>query len=537
MNWNFGDILDGIESGISKDAPAIIHGDRTVTWGEFSSRTNNLARALQNRGLNPGDKVGFYVRNSNAYPECLAACFKARLVHVNVNFRYRDKELWYILDNSDAKAVVYDAEFSNEVEALKDRLPGVVAWIKVGGQSLKFSDDYENLVTDGLGKALEVERSGEDLLFVYTGGTTGMPKGVMWRAEDLWFALGGGINTPANRGEAPESIEAHVNNVLRAGPGGRQIPCCPLMHGTGLFTAVTTLLGAGCVITLQSPGFDASEAFSAVEKHQADSLVIVGDAFARPMLNALESEPNKWDISSIKVIVSSGVMWSRDIKQALLKFNDKMMLVDLFGSSEAIGFGTSITTAKGETRTAKFQIGDKCKVFTEDHKEVAPGSDERGFIARCGPIPVGYYKDEEKSAKTFPTIKGVRYSIPGDWCTVAEDGTLTLLGRGSNCINSAGEKIYPEEVEEVLKTTDSVEDALVVGVPDEKWGSAVVAVVELSSGYELDEQTIRESVRGQLAGYKVPKRIFAVAKMFRAPNGKADYKSATSHAEASYSST
>jgi fatty-acyl-CoA synthase len=362
-----------------------------------------------------------------------------------------------------------------------------------------------------------------------------MPKGVMWRAEDLWFALGAGINTPANRGEAPESIGTHVKNVLRAGPGGRQIPCCPLMHGTGLFTAVTTLLGAGCVITLESPGFEASEAFSVVETHRADSLVIVGDAFARPMLNALEAEPNRWDISSIKVIVSSGVMWSRDIKEALLKYNDRMMLVDLFGSSEAIGFGTSITTANGETRTAKFQIGDKCKVFTEDHREVAPGSNERGFIARCGPIPIGYYKDEEKSAKTFPTINGVRYSIPGDWCTVSEDGTLTLLGRGSNCINSAGEKIYPEEVEEVLKTDNSIEDALVVGVSDEKWGSAVVAIVELVSGSELDEKAIREAVRKQLAGYKVPKRVFAVGKMFRAPNGKADYKSAVSHAEAAYS--
>ncbi len=534
MTWNFGDILEGLEAGIPADAPALVHGDRRVSWGDFARHTNNLAQALASRGVGADDKVGFYMRNSEAYPEALAAAFKARNVHVNVNFRYRDRELAYILDNSDAKAVFYDEEFQPEVEKLRDRLPDVAHWIQVGGTAPDFAESFEALRESGDGTPLGIDRSGEDLLFIYTGGTTGMPKGVMWRAEDLWFALGGGANIPANRGEMPPTPGAHIANVLRAGPGGRQIPCCPLMHGTGLFTAVNTLLAGGCVITLTGRGFDAAEAFDTVERERADSMVIVGDAFAKPMQNALDAEPDRWDISSLKVIVSSGVMWSRDVKQALLKHHDRMMLVDLFGSSEAIGFGTSITTAKGESRTAKFQIGERCKVFTEDHREVEPGSEERGFIARCGPIPMGYYKDEEKSAKTFPTINGVRYSIPGDWCTVAADGTLTLLGRGSNCINSAGEKIYPEEVEETLKTHDAVEDALVVGVADEKWGQAVVAVVQLASGNALDEDALRDFVRGQLAGYKTPKRVFAVEKMFRAPNGKADYKSAAAHAAEAY---
>jgi fatty-acyl-CoA synthase len=223
-------------------------------------------------------------------------------------------------------------------------------------------------------------------------------------------------------------------------------------------------------------------------------------------------------------------MWSREVKQGLLQHNPGMMLVDTFGSSEAVGFGTSVTTAAGETRTARFQIGDKCKVFTEDHREVAPGSGEKGFIARCGPIPMGYYKDEEKSAKTFPTIGGVRYSIPGDWCTVEADGTLTLLGRGSVCINTAGEKVYPEEVEEALKTHPDVEDALVVGLPDDKWGQSVTGVVQLRPGASLHEDALRQHVRGSLAGYKTPKRVVAVERMFRAPNGKADYKGATAYA-------
>jgi fatty-acyl-CoA synthase len=223
-------------------------------------------------------------------------------------------------------------------------------------------------------------------------------------------------------------------------------------------------------------------------------------------------------------------MWSQETKQGLLRHHPGMLLADMFGASEAVGFGTSVTSAKGGSRTAKFVIGDDCKVFAEDHREVVPGSGERGFIARRGPIPLGYHKDPEKTAATFPTIDGVRYSVPGDWCTVEADGTLTLLGRGSVCINTAGEKVYPEEVEEALKTHPDVEDALVVGVPDEKWGQAVTAVVEMSRGTNLDEGSLRQYVRRHLAGYKAPKRIVAVESMFRAPNGKADYRGAASYA-------
>jgi len=306
------------------------------------------------------------------------------------------------------------------------------------------------------------------------------------------------------------------------------------MHGTGLFTAIGTLISGGCVITLAGSKFDTEELFDVVQRHRANSLVIVGDAFAKPMLNALDAQPGRWDISSVRVVVSSGVMWSTEVKRGLLKHNPGMILTDSFGSSEAVGFGSSIMTAAGEAKTAKFTIGDRCKVFTEDHREVAPGSGEKGYVARSGPIPVGYYKDPEKTARTFPTINGVRYSIPGDWCIVEADGTLTLLGRGSACINSAGEKIYPEEVEEALKTHPDVEDALVVGVPDDRWGNAVIGVVQLRGGAVTDEEKLRAHVKERLAGYKVPKRVFAVPAMFRAPNGKADYKSAQQYATREY---
>jgi fatty-acyl-CoA synthase len=225
-------------------------------------------------------------------------------------------------------------------------------------------------------------------------------------------------------------------------------------------------------------------------------------------------------------------MWSREVKLGLLAHHPGMLLMDAFGSSEAVGFGSSVTTANGESRTARFVIGESCKVFTEDQREVLPGSGERGFIARSGPIPVGYHKDPKKSAETFPVIRGVRYSMPGDWCTVEGDGTLTLLGRGSVCINTAGEKVYPEEVEEALKTHPDVEDALVLGLPDERWGQAVTAVVQLRPGRSFDEGSLRDHVRQRLAGYKTPKRLVAVERMFRAPNGKADYKLAAAHAAA-----
>jgi acyl-CoA synthetase (AMP-forming)/AMP-acid ligase II len=530
MGWNFGDILEGIDAGFPAAAPALVHGGETRDWGDLGRRSNNLAAGLRARGLRADEKVAFYLRNGFAYMETLVACFKARAVHVNVNYRYLDDELWYILDNSDATVVVFSEEFAERVAALRERLPGVRSWLQVGGSPPGWAESYDAVAEAGNGRPLELERSADDLLFIYTGGTTGMPKGVMWRAEDLWGALGYGRNAQANRGTRPATVEEHVHNVWAAGPITRQLVACPLMHGTGLLTAINTLAAGGCIITLTSLGFDAEEFWDSVEAQRANSAVIVGDAFARPMLKALDANPGRWDLSPLKVVLSSGVMWSRDVKQALLAHQPTLFLADMFGSSEAVGFGTNVTSGKAETKTAKFSIGEDCKVFDEDHREVQPGSGERGFIARRGPIPLGYYKDAEKTAETFPTIGGVRYSIPGDWCTVEADGTLTLLGRGSACINTAGEKVYPEEVEETLKLHADVEDALVVGVPDERWGTAVTAVVELRPGGEFDEAALRQHVHAKLAGYKTPKRVLAVEKMFRAPNGKADYKSARSHA-------
>jgi fatty-acyl-CoA synthase len=530
MHWNFGDLLDGCAEVLPGDAPALIHGQRVVSWGEFARRSNNVAARLRALGAEPGDKVAIYLRNCPEYMETLAACFKARLVPVNVNFRYRDDELAYIFGDSDARFSVFAEEFADRVATLRERHPGM-SWAQVGGEPPPFALGYEALAEQGNGAPLGIERSPDDLLFIYTGGTTGMPKAVMWRAGDLWGALGYGANAPANAGSRPGTPEQHIENIGRFGPGAKQLIVCPLMHGTGLLTAIANISGGGCCITLESPHFDVEELWKAVERTRAQSLIIVGDAFARPMLRSLDENPGKWDISSLRVIISSGVMWSREVKLGLLEHHAGMFLADMFGSSEAVGFGSSITSAAGETKTARFQIGERCKVFTEDHREVVPGSGEKGFIARCGPIPLGYYKDAQKTRKTFPTIDGVRYAIPGDWCTVEADGTLNLLGRGNACINTAGEKVHPEEVEEALKTHADVDDALVFGLADEKWGQAVTAVVTLRDGARLDETALRDFVRSKLAGYKTPKRIVQVETMFRAPNGKADYKSAAAYVE------
>ncbi|MBK79754.1 MAG: acyl-CoA synthetase [Gammaproteobacteria bacterium] len=532
MAWNYGDILDGVGE-IDGARPALIHGDRTLTWADFTRRTNNLARRFLNRGAQAGDKVAFYLRNCPAYSEMLGACFKARLTHVNVNYRYVDEELHYILDNSDSRIVVYGAEFADHVAALRERLPDVWLWIEVTeGEATpraEFAVSYEELAEIGDGAPLNIERSGDDMLFLYTGGTTGMPKGVMWAHDDLWHAGAAGA-TPATDMVPPADLDEHCRNVA-ANPGGVLVPCCPQMHGTGLLTTIAGLAMGGTVVTLTHPSFDPAELWEAVERHKVNSMAIVGDAFAKPMLRELDQNPDKYDISSVMSIVSSGVMWSPEVKQGLLRHNRNMVLTDSFGASEAVGFGRSDTTADGTTEVAKFQIGEHCKVFTEDFREIEPGSDEAGFVARSGAIPRGYYKDEEKTAKTFPVINGVRYSMPGDYCKVAADGTLLLLGRGSVCINTAGEKVYPEEVEEVLKTFPGVTDALVVGVPDEKWGQMVTGVVQPEPGATLDEAELQAHVRGHLAGYKTPKRILFKDSLGRASNGKADYKGITAFAK------
>ncbi|MEO2167310.1 MAG: AMP-binding protein [bacterium] len=317
------------------------------------------------------------------------------------------------------------------------------------------------------------------------------------------------------------------------GPGRRTLPSCPLMHGTGFITAIGTLMSGGAIVTLSDPSFDALELWETVDTHKVESISIVGDAFAKPILQALSEAKEKgegYDLTSLRFMMSSGVMWTAEVKEQLLDWHD-MLLVDAMGSTEG-SMGVQLTTRGNVGETAKFAMNPTTKVLSEDGREIEPGSGEAGMVAAGGSVPLGYYKDEAKSAVTFKTIDGVRYSFPGDWAIVEADGSLTLLGRGSNCINTAGEKVYPEEVEEALKRHSDVVDCLVVGIDDEKFGQRVTAVVSLRPECTASGEAIRESLRGNIAAFKRPKQIVVVQEMKRAPNGKADYKWARAVLEA-----
>jgi 3-oxocholest-4-en-26-oate---CoA ligase len=526
MDWNYGDLLDAVAEAVPADAPAFIHGERRISWGDASRRMNNLARGLIGRGARPGDKLAFYLRNCPEYMEGVGAGFRARMTHVNINYRYKPDEVRYILDNSDAQALIFASEFRDTVAQIKDRLPNIQTYIEVGEETAPFAEAYETLAEDGDGARLDIRRSSDDMLFIYTGGTTGMPKGVMWRHGDLcdiWHNRA--LRTTGIA--LPGTIAGFAAALKMLGGGMRVMPVCPEMHGTGFMVAMGGLIGGGSVVTVDSHHFDPHEVWAAVARERVQTMAIVGDPFARPLARALDERPGHYDLSSLMAMSSSGAMWTADVKRTLVRHIPQITLSDSFASTEAMGMGSSVMTKDGETQTAAFALLENAIIIDENDQAIAAGSGKAGLVALAGPLPVGYYKDPEKSARTFRTIGNRRYSIPGDYARIEADGTITLLGRGSNCINTAGEKVYPEEVEEALKTHPSVEDALVLGVPDDNWGQAVTGVVKLANGSAFDEAALREHVRAQLAGYKTPKRILLADIALRAPNGKADYKTAS----------
>lgn len=524
MGINYGDVLEAVARRRGA-APACTQGSITRSWSEFDTRSNQLARGLMERGIQPNDKICFFLFNSAAYLELLAACFKARFVHVNANYRYTSAELEYVLENSDSVVLVYDERLSDIVEALPSSLRDQLLLIYVGGaSSVRNSISFEETLDAQLDASLGIERSPDDLIFVYTGGTTGMPKGVMWtQHEQARVLLTGMVPALATQPDTKEVIAALDGPKTYTRP----LIASPLMHGLGLVTALTTLCNGGQIVLVDNAeAFDPHLHWKTIQDHSCDAIAIVGDAFAAPLLGALREQ--SYDLSSLRLIGSSGVMWSNEIKQDILSVLPHVTLFDSLASSEAMGLGNSVTTAEGGVAAAKFRISPDCAVFDEDWKRVEPGSGKAGRLARSGPLPLGYYKDDEKTAQTFPLIDGKRYSIPGDMCTVDADGTIHLLGRGSQCINTGGEKVFPEEVEQCLKSFEGIEDALVFGTNDPKWGQAVSAVITLNAGAEFKEDSLRTFLRQQLAGYKVPKRFVVSERALRLVNGKPDYKLARS---------
>ena len=522
--WNYAEIWETIAEQIP-DAPAQVQGDRTVSWRQFDERANGVARHLLDAGAGEQAKVAQYLYNCPEYLESMFAAWKAGLVPVNTNYRYTDDELVYLWDNADAVAVVFHGAFTEHVDRVRSRVPDVHTWLWVDdgeGPCPTWAVPYEQAAATTTERTVGAwGRSGDQLYMLYTGGTTGMPKGVMWRQDDhIRNVVAMGTN-PRYR---EDPVDYGVTRELVQAAGLVGLPACPLMHGTGCMTQLIVLSGGGCVVTLESRTLDIEEMFDAIQQNKVNSIAIVGDAFAKPMLRALDAEPERWDLSSLFLIASSGVMFSEHSKTALIRHLPHAMIVDAFSSSEAVGMGQSVTAAGVDPGTATFVVGPNTKVFTEDMKEVEPGSGEIGRVAVGGFQPIGYYKDPEKSAATFMEVDGKRYSIPGDFATVEADGSITLLGRGSVCINTGGEKVFPEEVEEALKTHPAIADAVVVGLPDEKFGEAITAVVQLEADAQLDQTDLIAHVKSKLASYKAPKQVVPIDTIGRAPNGKVDYK-------------
>lgn len=533
-DWHHADILEAIgEHQPAEPAQAFVDPlggapSRRYSQAEMHRRANGVAATLVERGAKRQDKVAQYLYNVPEYLESVLACFKASLVPVNTNYRYVEGELLYLWDNADVVAVVFHGCFASRIADLRSKTPGIHTWLWVddgSGPCPEWAIPYEQAAASAADDSLVFEapwrRSGDDLWLLYTGGTTGMPKGVMWRLDDLWllgnenrpepFDLSGGV-----QGLVPQFDELLMRRV--------SLPACPLMHGTGFLTALGGMLNGGTVVTLANRRFDAVATLEAITRERINGMAIVGDAFARPMVRALEEEPGRFDLSSLEAVVSSGAMWSAEVKREFLRFcPPETILTDSLGSSESIGMGRSDSTAGEATETASFVLGDNACVIDDDGNKVEPGSGVLGRIAVTGHIPVGYYKDPEKTAAIFTEVDGVRYSMAGDYATVEADGSLKLYGRGSVCINSGGEKIFPEEVEEVLKTHPSVRDAVCVGVPHERFGQAVTAVVELDDPDRFSEPDVIGWVKRELASYKAPKRVLVRDSVGRAANGKADY--------------
>lgn len=534
-NLNIATAWEAISDQIG-DLTAIYSGENSESWEEFEKRSASLAKTFSEKGLKRDSKVAFYCYNGPEYLEGQFAAFKIRAIPANVNYRYLDEELAYILNNADAEALLFDSSLTERVDSVRSRCPKLKVFLRVGeGPSEDWITNYEDAVNND--PLPRIERSGDDLWFLYTGGTTGSPKAVMWSHAGL---MGGMAETFRSLGEkVPENFEEAAEIAKRVTGEGkeiRQLCAAPLMHGTSSLTALGTHMHGGLVATLSSRTFDPKELWEMVEKCKITMLTIVGDAFARPMIDELEDSfksDTVRDLSSLRLVMSSGVMFSAPLKERLLDLHSCTIL-DALGSSEGTGMGKQVTSRrKKDTGTARFFLGEHTRVLSEDGEEIEPGSEKIGKLALGYPLPVGYYKDPEKTELTFPTINGRRWSIPGDWATIEKDGSITLLGRGSECINTGGEKVFPEEVEEALKINSLVVDCNVVGLPDDRWGQAVTAVVEVKKGETLKEVELLNDVKERLAGYKVPKSVIFVEKLKRGPNGKSDYRWARETAESS----
>jgi acyl-CoA synthetase (AMP-forming)/AMP-acid ligase II len=527
--YNLADVWEAVSDRVS-DRVALVCDDRRVTYVQLEAQANRLAHALADRGVGPGQHVGLYLQSGPEYFEAMLACYKLRAVPINVNHRYVEAELQHLFDDADVVGVIVHREFAARAEAVRPQLPGIGWWLVVDdattGTEAAGAIEGEEAYGDALAAASSERdygpRSNDDPYVIYTGGTTGLPKGVVWRHHDAFFACIGGADPMRLSGPVEEPAQ-----VLERIIDGTFVflPVAPLMHAAGQWTSLSWLFAGGTVVVL--PGsLDAHRVWRTIQDEGVNAAAVVGDPVVRPLVDAWEAH-GPFDVSSLFAIGSGGAPLSPALRDRLMALVPSISVTDGFGSSETGAQGAQRLAAgdeaDGATRFTPY--GDTSTVIDElTHTEIEPGSGQLGRVARRGHIPLGYYNDPDKTAATFVEVRGHRWVLTGDIATRAADGTIVLKGRGSMCINTGGEKVFVEEVEATLKSHPGVYDVLVVGAPDERWGERVVAVVAPTPGVHLDPAELIAHARTQLAGYKVPKDVVLVDAVRRSPAGKADYR-------------
>lgn len=535
MEFNIADMIEAVSDHVP-DREALVCGEKRVSYKDLDKRATKLAHYLQAKGVSNGDNVGLYMYNCIEYLEAVLACFKIRAVPININYRYIDEELRYIFDNADLVACIYHRQFTAYIRDISGTFNRSLTFVSV--------DDGSDEPIECIG-ATEFEcalgpqsdsrdfspRSENDLFILYTGGTTGNPKGVIWTHRNLFFAaLGGGGHFSA-KGicRLPEDIISRIAPQPVTG-----IALAPLMHGASWWYACIQLLAGNKLVLNHHRSLVGEQVWNICEREKINALQIVGDAMAIPLIDALDENPGRWKLDSIFSLSSGGAVFSRSKQDAFRKYFPGIRIINSFGSSESGQMGADNGSEKGISSLGNVQRSEFMDVIVAEEntgvfRHAQPG--EHGIFARSGFIPIGYYNDPEKTERTFVDVEGRRWLLTGDTAQIEEDGSITLFGRGSNCINSGGEKIFPEEVENVLKSHSSVFDALVVGVKDERWGSKVVAVIQPREDASVSLDAIQRHCRQHIAGYKVPRSIVVTESLPRSPSGKPDYTSAKTIAE------
>jgi acyl-CoA synthetase (AMP-forming)/AMP-acid ligase II len=518
VDFNLADIFESIVEVIP-DRVAIVCEDDRLTYAELEERANRLAHYLQDNGVATGDHVGVQLYNSLEYLTTAVACLKIRAVPVNVNYRYVEEELAYLYNDADLVALVVHRELASRAAKVRtEKLHHAVVVeddsdADLGGLDAVMWDDA---LAKGSPERGFAPRSADDLYIIYTGGTTGMPKGVMWRQEDIFFSGMGGGDPAGLPAERPEQI---AEQAAGRDPSAT-FPMAPLMHGAAQLASFICFHWGGKVVLQHK--FEPKAALRLIEREKVNTVSLVGDAMARPLAEALDEPDANYDLSSLFVVSSAGAVFSDAVRDQLKQHLPDIFLVDAYGASETGHQGTMAAESSPE-KGLRFTMNERTAVLDDDLRPIVPGSGVVGRVALKGHVPLGYYNDPEKTATTFKEIDGVRWVLPGDMATVEEDGTVLVFGRGSVCINSGGEKIYPEEVEAALKSHPDVFDAVVVGVPDEKWGERVTALVQAREGHTPDPEDVAAHCRTKVAGYKVPRQIHVLDELVRSPSGKADY--------------